>query len=1414
MKGCDRRLGLLETSVLFCLFVAEPTAAQIVPDATLPNNSTVNLQGTRSVIEGGTTSGGNLFHSFREFSVPTGGEAFFNNTGDIQNIFSRVTGGNISNIDGLIRANGTANLFLLNPNGIIFGPNAMLNIGGSFLASTASGFRFADGTIFSATNPQAAPLLTISVPIGLQMGTNSGSIVNRANAVTNSDGFPLGLQVPTGRSIALVGGDVVLEGGGLNAPGGRIELGGLAVDGTIGLAVEGNTLRLNFPFVGAIPPWLPLRANVTLANDARVSVRDAGGGDIVVNANNLTATNGGRLVAGTEGLGNAGDIIVNANNISLSGVGASEVESGFSNQVISGASGNGGNIFVNTGSLSLTNGAQLSTDTDGLGKGGNISIVARGNVSLFGKDTAIFSDVNRGAIAQGGNISIQAETVSIFDRAKLSASTYGQGNAGSILVQANGAISFDNNVILSKVGSVAEGNGGNITIAASSLSLTNGAQIQTDINEASETRPGGRGNAGNVRIDVRDAVTIAGGNKDGFGTGILSDVGAGAVGNGGDINITAGSLSLTDGAQLVTGVGGTFNSFPGGRGNAGNVNINVRDAVTIIGGNKEPSSAVLSILRSGAVGNGGNINITAGSVSFTDGAQLAAGTEGQGNGGNISVQAIGSVSLSNNSGFISDVQSGAVGNGGNITIRAGSLSLIDGGQIVTVVRKASETLPAGRGNGGNITIGVRDTVTMTGGSSYVIRSGLFTTVEAGAIGNGGDIDIQAGSLSMTNGANVSASTLGQGNGGNIFIGVSSLISLEGGLVTPEGGVIPILISSTVLPGAVGNGGNIKIEAGLLSLTNFASIDANTAGLGNGGNISVQVRDSLSLTEDGASISSIVAPATDLGQGGVGNGGKIEIQAGLLFLTGRASISASNLGGKGDAGSISLQVDDSVSLANDSFISTTVNREAVGKGGDINIMAGSLFLTNRGSLFAGTLGQGDSGSISVQVDGSVSLAGSFVSTSVSSPGVGKGGDINIKAGSLSLTDGAGLSAGTSAQGDAGNISVQVDDSVSLAGTGSSITTSVFSGGVGKGGDINIRANSFLTTSGSFFSATTFGQGKAGNIAIEARDTISFDGGSAFSTEEATANGNGGTIRLTAPTLSLTNSSRVSVTSVGPTGAGNIEVDAGSVRLDNSFLAAETVAGDRGNIEVRSSSLILRNSDINTDARGAATGGNINLDTDVLAALNNSDIRANAEQAAGGRVTINTQAIFGAQPRTREELQTLLNINDPNQLNPGLLPTSDITAISQQGGPDLQGTVGINTPDVDPSSGLIELPANFVDITGQIVQDCPTGTRFADNEFFITGRGGIPPTPREALSHNAIEVDWVTPTPNPQVQEGRGAGEQGGRGAGKPPIPTEIVEATGWVRGANGEIILTANPPTATPYETWYRSILCPAPRPNN
>ncbi len=232
--------SLFPLAIFGCLFPLT-AKAQVTADGT--TSTKVNQNGNNFTIEQGDRVGDNLFHSFEQFSVPTIGSAAFNNAGDIANIFSRVTGSNISNIDGLIRANGTANLFLINPNGIIGSENARLDLGGSFFASTADSFLFEGNTEFSATNPQAPPLLEVDIPIGANFRDNPGELVNRSFA-QNSAGDFVGLEVAPGKNLTLVGGNINFEAGEATAPGGRVELGGLSESGIVTINEDGS---LSFP---------------------------------------------------------------------------------------------------------------------------------------------------------------------------------------------------------------------------------------------------------------------------------------------------------------------------------------------------------------------------------------------------------------------------------------------------------------------------------------------------------------------------------------------------------------------------------------------------------------------------------------------------------------------------------------------------------------------------------------------------------------------------------------------------------------------------------------------------------------------------------------------------------------------------------------------------------------------------------------------------------------------------------------------------------------------------------------------------------------------------------------------------------------------------------------------------------------
>jgi filamentous hemagglutinin family protein len=285
------RFWMTGSLCLWGLAIAPATIGQIIPDTTQPVNSIVTVDGDNQIITGGTTAGSNLFHSFQEFSLPTGTRAIFNNAVTIDNIITRVTGGNISHIDGLIQTNGTANLFLLNPNGIIFGQNAALNIGGSFYASTADSVIFTDRNEYSATNPQAPPLLNVNVPIGLQLGTNPGTIVNRSRA--SFEDQVVGLAVQPGQTLGLIGGDIHLEGGHLNAIQGKVEL----------AAIVNSEWPLsgNQQIPGFFEPAGDFTADIQLSQQAVVNSSGLGGGEIQIAGGAIALNQGSQIVANTGG---------------------------------------------------------------------------------------------------------------------------------------------------------------------------------------------------------------------------------------------------------------------------------------------------------------------------------------------------------------------------------------------------------------------------------------------------------------------------------------------------------------------------------------------------------------------------------------------------------------------------------------------------------------------------------------------------------------------------------------------------------------------------------------------------------------------------------------------------------------------------------------------------------------------------------------------------------------------------------------------------------------------------------------------------------------------------------------------------------------------------------------------------------
>ena len=425
-----------------------------------------------------------------------------------------------------------------------------------------------------------------------------------------------------------------------------------------------------------------------------------------------------------------------------------------------------------------------------------------------------------GTVGNGGNITINSGSFSLRDGAQLTASTRGQGNAGNVTVWALDAVDLANGDILSTVDAGGVGKGGNIDINAATLSLIDTAQLLTRTGSASNTQPAGRGDAGNVNLNVTGAIDIAG-RRGTSPSGIFSRVETGTVGNGGNITIDSGSFSLRDRAELT--------AATRGQGNAGNVTVRALDSVDLAGEQTNISSTV----SSGGVGNGGNIDIKAATLSLTDGAQLLTRTRsasntqpaGQGNAGNVNLNITGAIDIAgkrdtNPSGIFSRVETGTVGNAGNITIDSGSFSLRDGAQL--------SALTSGQGNAGTIIVNAAAKVTISSKSSNR-NSSLFVNSES-PTGITGDIIVTSPRVTIDNGGTLNAQSA-SGNGGNINLQTDLLLLRRGAQISTTAG--------TAQTG--GNGGNITINAPngfMVAVPNENSDITANAFTGSGGRVQI------------------------------------------------------------------------------------------------------------------------------------------------------------------------------------------------------------------------------------------------------------------------------------------------------------------------------------------------------------------------------------------------------------------------------------------------------------------------------------------------------------------------------------------------------------------------------------------------
>ena len=675
----------------YSLLLNNPSVqAQVVEDGTL--STEVNTENSRDfTINAGEQRGNNLFHSFQEFSVPNSGSVFFDNAVTIQNIITRVTGSSISEINGLIKSNGTANLFLLNPNGIIFGENASLDIGGSFIGTTAESLVFEDGTEFPSNPDNSEPLLTVNVPLGLQFGSNPGKIINRANLKasnpldpTGQDQIKLGLTTDPGQTLALIGNGITFDGGAASAPMGNIELGSVAENSFVTLEPIAKGWQANYVDVSQF-------RDIQLDNLASVDASGEGAGDISVQGRNIQIFNGSAITSNILGDLDGGKIQIEASDlleINGSDITGTKLDSflasveiflPFASQISSSTfgTGKGGNIIIIAQDLQLIDGGaiELQTFPDGTGQGGNLSIIASGSIELKGIKPLL---------------------------------GVGENAANLILptIRLDTAIDLNQASEISTA-SVSGGSAGNIDIVANNISLKDGAIIGTS--------PFSSGDGGNINLTVSKSLQIVGTSPR---TGsISSEIAANTFvdGNAGDINVITDELIIRDGGLLVSTTATT--------GNAGNINIDA-SSIEISGFRSRDQIPSLISTQTNSGGDGGNIFLNTDKLVISDRASLSVQGTGASVPGNVIVNA-NSVELNN---FGSITATTEFQSGGNIKLEIEDNLILQENSLISA-QALNEA------NGGNVDIDANFILAFPQQNNDILASAVF--------GDGGNITVNA-----------------------------------------------------------------------------------------------------------------------------------------------------------------------------------------------------------------------------------------------------------------------------------------------------------------------------------------------------------------------------------------------------------------------------------------------------------------------------------------------------------------------------------------------------------------------------------------------------------------------------------------------------------------------------------------------
>jgi filamentous hemagglutinin family protein len=940
-----RNSGMCVGIAVFLLLISATLGrAQVITDGSVgPIRS---LGGPAFTIDPslGLVKGTNVFQSFGTFNIGAGEGAIFTGQGvpDVRNIIARITGGP-SNIDGTISTRDTqANLYLINPFGLVFGPHATLNVNGSFFSTTADYVLFANGSIlnssidsvstFSAARPEAFGFLR----------SRPASIEAQAQ-----------LRVPGGQTLGLIGGDVILKNSGgytLAAPGGTLYVASVGRPAQVNITPDrsagsfGGTVQLapstNISVTqdNGPPGSVYIRAGRFVMEsgskiDASNTSPERGGRVDIEAADLIRLENGGNIQVDTTGTGTGselslrtqGDLVITGADSGIYGttsgsgtLGLVQLKAGGEMTVSAlgtvalSSSPDGGPITgldIQAGVLKVV-GSEIRVSNTGPQKAGAITISSP-EILIDGQAARVFSETSGSGDSAG--IDIQAKTLTLRSGGGLISNSHpdATGSTGTISVTATNSIDLNGSFITNWV--EGSGNAGGFSISSPSITIENGAKVSSRALES--------GKGGDIRI-VTDELVLQGQT---IGRTENTEIQTWTTnGPGGVIDIQASKgVTLTGGAVAPrgTGIGGgpalpevtpdVITNETYGSGNAGEVRIQTPVLALHSGALVRSDSGRNILTGENVTGNAGDIQIRVDELRVDGGSRIETATFTAGGGGTIKIDAARQVSVSGRGSLADGSQSPSgifsdtfdEGNAGSITLQSHSLdvnggvigvSTHGGGNAGTIALHSDDVAVTGGGRveSSSSSAGSGGQITVAGGSLLIAGknesgpSGLFSS--ASETGPAGGISVTVKSADLRDGATISARSSGTGQAGQIYIGVDESLSLRNAALTTSG--------------TTGGGGTITIDGTGANAARASMVDSTlttsvSGGKENAGNILIGTKNGFQ---------SIVVNGSELrANADRGTGGDITLASSLILISPQSVITASS-GNEGVNGTVNIE----------------------------------------------------------------------------------------------------------------------------------------------------------------------------------------------------------------------------------------------------------------------------------------------------------------------------------------------------------------------------------------------------------------------------------------------------------------------------------------------------------------------------